>query len=407
MDNPLMLENLPLLPDRDTAQLRLLCYQKLELTPKNPGEYPFPGSQPVSFEKEHIKQLAAEVNASPGEDVYYVAEKTDGMRWMMMILPKGQGSFMVDRNFKFRSMNVKFPSRFEGKHIRSTLLDGELVVDTDLHTGEQSLRYLIYDACVVDDEVVTKQHLLLRLAAVQRDLLNPLFRLEETPENLMFRIELKSYHTLSHLPFLFQNIRPANDGSMHKFTFTDEREVPTSNGLVKTHFLTHATDGLIFQPVTRYVHGTDKRILKWKPAEMNSVDFRVDLESKRFREGLNYPFEERYCLTTLNEHRVLEEFQWIEFTAAEKALFLNEKKQVARGEPIIIECVWDSTRKTRRYDKNKVTWEKAYMGETQGGWKFERVRADKKTPNSKATAESVVKSIQDGVTKEMLLQALL
>jgi len=404
MGNPLMLENLPTVPD--PRQLRLLCYKKLQLTPQRHGELKFPGSQPVSFEKKHIEKLVAEVNASPGEDVYYVAEKTDGMRWMMMILPEGQGSFMIDRNFKFRSMNVQFPSRVEGKLIKATLLDGELVMDTDLHTGERSLRYLIYDACVVDDDVVTNRHLLLRLAAVQRDFLNPLFRLEAAPENLMFRIELKSYHTLSHLPFLFQNIRPADGDSMDKFTFTDEKEIPTSNGLVKTHFLQHGTDGLIFQPVTKYVHGTDERILKWKPAEMNSVDFRFGEEQKRYRDAYDSPFESRYLLTTLNEYRVLEEFQWIEFTKAEMALFLKEKQQVKRGEPIIIECVWDSTRRTRRYDKNKISWEKAYLEEVPGGWKFERVRADKKTPNSKATAESVVQSIQDGVTKEVLLQAL-
>ena len=228
-----------------------MCCQKLGLPAQKNGEFRFPGSQPVSLDHNNLKTLADKVEASPGENVYYVAEKTDGMRWMMMILPEGKGCCMIDREFNFRSMKVQFPSsKSNGEFISSTLLDGELVIDVDLDTNQKSLRYLIYDACVVNNEVVTQKHFLLRLRAVQSELLNPLFMLEELPENLPFRIELKNYHALSHLPFLFDNIRPSNGDSTYKFTFTDEREIPTSKGLVKTHFLQHGTDGLIFQPTS-------------------------------------------------------------------------------------------------------------------------------------------------------------
>ena len=180
MQTHLLLEHLPPLPDKDAAKLRFLCYKKLQLFPKKPGEFKFPGSQPVSLEQKSLETLAAEVRASPEEDVYYVAEKTDGMRWMMMIQPEGKQSFMIDRHFKFRCLPqaMQFPSLVKGKFIDSTLLDGELVIDTDLNTGEQSLRYLIYDACVVNGDLVTQEHLLLRLGAVQRELLLPLFQSE-------------------------------------------------------------------------------------------------------------------------------------------------------------------------------------------------------------------------------------
>ena len=408
MADPLMLEGLRKASPLETAQLRQMCCQKLGLPAQKNGEFRFPGSQPVSLGHNNLKTLAGKVEASPGENVYYVAEKTDGMRWMMMILPEGKGCCMIDREFNFRLMKVQFPSsKSNGEFISSTLLDGELVIDVDLDTNQKSLRYLIYDACVVNNEVVTQKHFLLRLRAVQSELLNPLFLLEELPENLPFRIELKNYHALSHLPFLFDNIRPANGDSTYKFTYTDEREIPTSKGLVKTHFLQHGTDGLIFQPTSRYVHGTDDTLLKWKPAEMNSVDFCVDEEWKRAQEGLQYPLEPRYYLMTPNDKGDLELYQWINFTSAEQARFLTERRKVPQDQRTIIECVWDPEKPTMDYNKSIATWDRAYKETKTGGWKFERVRVDKKAPNSKATVNSVMQSIADGVTKDELLQALL
>ena len=74
---------------------------------------------------------------------------------------------------------------------------------------------------------------------------------------------------------------------------------------MKTHFLQHGTDGLIFQPTSRYVHGTDDTLLKWKPAEMNSVDFCVDEEWKRAQEDYNTRWNPRYYLMTPNDKGIL------------------------------------------------------------------------------------------------------
>lgn len=40
--------------------------------------------------------------------------------------------------------------------------------------------------------------------------------------------------------------------------------------------LPHENDGLIFTPVyAPYIKGTCKQLFKWKPAGLNSVDFRI------------------------------------------------------------------------------------------------------------------------------------
>lgn len=48
------------------------------------------------------------------------------------------------------------------------------------------------------------------------------------------------------------------------------------NGIIPT--LQHGHDGLIFTCVeSRYAPGTDENILKWKPPNENSIDFRIEL----------------------------------------------------------------------------------------------------------------------------------
>ena len=41
-----------------------------------------------------------------------------------------------------------------------------------------------------------------------------------------------------------------------------------------------------------------------------------------------------------------------------------------------------------------------------GGWKFERLRDDKDTPNAAHVVESIKQSVADGVTQEELLELL-
>ena len=41
-----------------------------------------------------------------------------------------------------------------------------------------------------------------------------------------------------------------------------------------------------------------------------------------------------------------------------------------------------------------------------GGWKYERVREDKKLPNDMRSVESIKQSVRDGVTQPELLERL-
>ena len=413
MANPLMLTNLQAVGGAELVKLQKHCRKMLGLSEQSLA---FPGSQPVSFEREDLAKLVEQVRTSGVWPAYYVAEKTDGMRYMLMILPPelGQGAFMIDRNFNMRRLPVQFPSVKSGAFLNFTLLDGELVEDTDLSTGQISLRYLIYDACVVDNRKVTQETLLGRLMAVRHRVLKPWF--EQVPfDPRLFRIELKDQYELAQLNHLFEFTAPAADKSKHLFTFTDVKQMEVRRPddgaetmVVTTHNLRHGTDGTIFTPVaTPYVHGTDQKVLKWKPAEMNSVDFAWTREYKH--ESEDQGMTSRFLLWTA-ENRVLQPVAWIEMDAEEEFRLNREINKRPRGsEHVIVECVWDPTKTARRYSRewrDEPTWEAAFVELVRtGSWRFERVRIDKTMPNTKSTMESVKKSIQDNVTKEELLAA--
>jgi len=63
--------------------------------------------------------------------------------------------------------------------------------------------------------------------------------------------------------------------------------------------LAHEPDGLIFQPSrTPYKCGRDDTVLKWKPASMNSVDFRLKIMEES---GRGIVTRTRFCRASLEE----------------------------------------------------------------------------------------------------------
>lgn len=411
MADPLFLGTLPAVTGNELVKLQQGCLRKLGL-PLTPLR--FPGSQPVSFERHHLAEIGEQVRASGVYPVYYVAEKTDGMRYMLMIVPRGEGAWMIDRNFNMRRLGARFPSVKPGQFLGFTLLDGELVEDTDRSTGRSSLRYLVYDACVVDNTNVTQRTLHMRLHAVRHLVLGPWF--EKVPfDSNLFRIELKDQFDLTQLHHIFDSITPSADKSKHLFTFTDVKQVEVrrrgddggETTVVTTHNLEHGTDGIIFTPInTPYVYGTDRKVLKWKPAEMNSVDFAYDENWKP--ESNDDPRLTPRFMLQLAKDGVLKRFKWIHLDDADRFVIERARRTLQgrrRDAHTIIECVWDPDKQVELYDPAAPTWQDAHYATETGGWRFERVRADKSMPNAESTVNSVIASIEDGVTKEELLAA--
>ncbi|EDO40094.1 predicted protein [Nematostella vectensis] len=192
----------------------------------------FPGSQPVSMDRQNIRFLH--------EKDYRVSWKADGTRYMMLVVGEGQ-VYLIDRdNAVFSAPQFRFPQRKNPReHIFDTLIDGEMVFDKE---GDKiHPRYLAYDIIKfqVPGKIVPGHAPCATCFDVQQGLLN------KTQEP--FSIRAKQFFPLEKTAWILEHWVPK---------------------------LTHENDGLIFNPAEDpYLPGRQASVLKWKPHTLNSVDF--------------------------------------------------------------------------------------------------------------------------------------
>ena len=444
--DPLMLPNLEKVAGQELKNLQKRC---MVLMQQDDEPQKFPGAQPVSFERKHLMPASApgggyvSLLSSP----YFAAEKTDGVRYMLLILGS-TGAFTVDRNFDMRRLPpMRFPSRADPNvPLDNTLLDGELIIErggtgqplsnlcsigagipgsagggtgggaaagdasaaadvSDAAGGAapsggaeparvEQLRFLAYDACRVAGRAVCDEPLRLRLMAMRREVLTPRFQLSLAEPaafaNDIFTLEQKDMFVLPQLPHLFSKVSQAPPDSNILYAFEDP-----------LRRLSHGNDGIIFTPaIDPYRPYTCPSLLKWKPANMNSVDFR--LQTKWRREGDKPTAQPRFVLCVAKQTSI-EAFCWITFDPPTFERFANDPKADTR----IIECVYDPSWETLEYnpdDQIERTWDNPRH--VMGGWRFERIREDKLLPNDFSTVRSIQSSVRDGVTAPELLASL-
>lgn len=135
----------------------------------------------------------------------------------------------------------------------------------------------------------------------------------------------------------------------------------------------HENDGLIFTPVADpYKAGTCERLLKWKPSELNTVDFKLIIDPAETKES-----ERRYALhvaTRNGQHRLFG--------------YHRPDPRLDSHDGAIIEC---------RYSPDD---------EASGHWEFTRVRADKVAANYERVVDKILDSIRDNVTSQELISRI-
>ncbi|XP_075940884.1 mRNA-capping enzyme [Anarhichas minor] len=293
----------------------------------------FPGAQPVSMDRQNLHFLE--------QNPYKVSWKADGTRYMMLINGKNE-VFMIDRdNSIFHMANLEFPFRKDPRvHLSSTLLDGEMIIDKV--NGQPVPRYLIYDIIKFNGQPVGQCDFNIRLLCIEKEIISP--RMEKMKIGQIDKT--KEPFSVRNKPFFdIHAARKLLEGS-----FTSQ--------------VSHEVDGLVFQPCGRYKAGRCDEILKWKPPNLNSVDFRLKI-TKVGGEGL------------------LPQTVGLLYVGSYDMPFAKMK----------------ATKELKQYD-NKII-ECTFANNT---WVFMRQRVDKSFPNAYATAMAVCKSIQEPVTKEILLE---
>lgn len=152
--------------------------------------------------------------------------------------------------------------------------------------------------------------------------------------------------------------------------------------------LKHGNDGLIFTCLNSpYKFGTDEKILKWKPAEENSIDFRLTLD---------FP--------SLNDPDDPDAVDYDAIPTCHLGVFLGGRNDY-NDHYAVMHITEDEWEQLKSYE---VPLDEAIVEcrkDAQGRWKFMRFRNDKKDANHISTVNSVLRSIEDGVSKDDLLKA--
>ncbi|KAL5117593.1 Dcp1p-Dcp2p decapping enzyme complex alpha subunit [Pleosporales sp. CAS-2024a] len=336
----------------------------------------FPGAQPVSFGREHLGELQRQE--------YFMCEKTDGLRCLLFIHWQQDmngnpepTTYLIDRKNNYYQLQpplripyYKDPMNPE-PFLYGTILDGELVHDQYPNEAAPRLNFYIFDALAVDSENVTGKTLDRRLGRFQEWVLKPYHKkltMTPNPDLRPFALKEKKTYPPYALRQMFDNVLPT---------------------------LKHGNDGLIFTcKSTRYEFGTDRHILKWKPPHENTIDFKLRLgdfplmDPQDGDEGLIPDFDappSSFALLVQHNANKYEHFADLAVTPSEWAML---KSLHQRLDGRIIECF-------RTLD---------------GHWKFKtdangtpRWRDDKKDANHISTVRSVLQSIENPVTQDMLL----
>jgi mRNA-capping enzyme len=187
-----------------------------------------------------------------------VSWKADGTRYMMYIKEKHEIYFFDRDNSCFRVDNLTFFRENSFDHLTNTLLDGEMVIDK--FNGQSMPRYLVYDIVCLEGKNVGKKSFADRFDIILNNIIQP------------------RHHALSK-GFIRREKEPF---SVRRKDFWD---VAMTKNLLSEKFtqkLGHEPDGLIFQPkMEPYVCGRYDDVLKWKPSELNSVDFQLKIVEER------------------------------------------------------------------------------------------------------------------------------
>lgn len=307
---------------------------------KNENKTKFPGYQPVSFMKCHLKNLL--------DEDYLVCEKSDGIRALLYvcIINNKPFGFFLDRKNLFYRPNLIFP------HIGHTLFDGEVVVDRE--EGGEVVRYLICDTILFNNKNITELCLIDRLSHALKFVVMYGSIKEKTSMDIHVKEMQKSYG--------FYNIYTEGDK------------------------LKHDSDGLIFTPLTMpYKSGTASRLLKWKPPHLNSVDF-IARKSKEWE----YLYE-LFCFGNLKDLVFFDYYFHIKIGSNGESTEDSEDTQ---------EIDIDGKLGEFKFNSEKWVYDLADLSLTKGGWELIKLRTDKDLPNAISVVINVMNSIKEDIDME-------
>lgn len=383
-------------PGNVTQDLKMMICKLLN-SPK-PAKT-FPGSNPVSFQHSDIEEKLLSQD-------YYVCEKTDGLRALMLILinpvTREQGCFMIDRENNYYLVNgFRFPRlpRKDKKELLETLqdgtlIDGELVIQTNPVTKLREMRYLMFDCLAINGRCITPSPTSSRLAHLGKEFFKPYYDLRslfaEQCVTFPFKLSMK------HMNFSYDLLKVANSLSS----------------------LPHESDGLIFTPVKLpySVGSKDSYLLKWKPEDENSVDFKLILEIPMVEDEslpkkdparwyLNYDAKPVFDLYIWQGGAdVNAKIQHFDRPFSKKEFEILERTYKKFAELEISDEKWQQLKNLEEPLNGRIV--ECCKDQETGAWKLLRFRDDKLNGNHTSVVQKVLESISDSVKIEDLAEVI-
>ncbi|PPQ87979.1 hypothetical protein CVT25_001058 [Psilocybe cyanescens] len=269
----------------------------------------------------------------------------------------------IDRHNEYREITGFFFPHHEHPQmpLRSSLIDGELVIDVDPRTRQEKLRFLAFDCLVIDDQNVMARPLDKRYGRLKEWFYKPHSKMlmdhPQMAEGQPFSIKVKAISFSYHVENVFNVDIPA---------------------------LQHGNDGLIYTCVnTPYTPGTDKNILKWKPPSENSIDFKLVLRFPPSRYDEDEPDWHAKPVFLLHVWNGGNRYELYDDMYVDDEEWEELKKSGDQVDDRIVEVHWDSN---------------------MSRWRMMRFRDDKPHGNHRSVVENIISSIADGVEKEALLE---
>ena len=249
--------------------------------------------------------------------------------------------------------------------MQDTIIDGELVEDKHKDPqakehGKFNIHFLIFDVLYIEGTNLCKDKWDIRMDYSKKGIVQyrELF-FQKHPEKRMeedFDIEEKKQWKMEDIMDLKEYM---NDPELN-----------------------HNTDGVILTPLDlHFVKGRCDQILKMKPIELNSVDFRAS-----WGNGVCY-------LSVANDVKDGKTFH--EDIPIAIFDFEDEEVKASVKDGTIIECVMDLLQEEIDADPTKQCF-------FTKGWRPLRIRVDKDSANAYGTFVGVFKSIQDDITYKTL-----
>ncbi len=341
----------------------------------------FVGSMPVNFSRHNIE----EVQRSDGG--YFLSEKTDGVRYLLVFT--GKSAVLVDRA-SHETKKAFQPKPRVGGDGGGDSNDAEHDNDP-LHT----MASLIKPGAVLDGEVV-----------VHRKFRRPIFIVFDVLAN-------SATEPILHLPFgrRLQHLKAASFVKTGTgIDVFNPSAVPDPNvalPLVRKNFVDrvdldkllshvveergtrtyrfgdthhHLTDGIIFQPNTPYICGTDVNLLKWKYLDTVTIDVEILPPRPNFgRNQSNYDDNNELRVGVMGE----------EGTTVDMTRYLR---------------LPDSERHRLEADRHETGSKIAEVGfdPTTGEWYYRTMRPDKVAPNHISTVLGTLLELAESLSTEEL-----